>query len=981
MPSDEKSHYTPAPPIPSYDEATRGASSSSPSDWEQPPPRSSLDTRPAHETEAQSLLNTSQPRQQGGSGGRRQQQPEGYRQPYVESDEEGSDWTLESDDDDDDDGHDHEEVRRGMQELEVEDPLMNGSTSSRSSSLWRKPISFSLPQWRWKWRLPRLTVRLPRANDTTNTTSNTNNNNDDAEAAAAAGEPSSSERRRWWQWRRRSSSSAGASSSSSPITSSAALLLMGRLLALTLVLGFLWLLFMSDVFTNMSRRIGGQMFDPEQVRQHVVHMVDPAQMRASLQHFTGYAHLAGTEGDWALARDVRNGFLRDGLEDVIVDEYQVYLNYPRADGRAVEILSSGEARDDQKPIWSAKLEEMDRGDETAGHPTLSFHGHSKAGDVRGPLVFANYGTRDDFAKLADMGINMEGAIALVRYYHGKPKKAGTKSEVADAALKVKAAEMAGFAGCLIYTDPADDGFVRGDVAPNGRFMPADGVRRDSVSLGNWVMGDVLTPGWESKPGQPRMTLDQTKGLLGIPSLPLAARDAQVLLQHIRGFGKKVPDMWRGGVPDLGDDGWWTGNASGPVVRLRNDQDDEQHQTVWNVRGRIAGIEQPDKTIYIGSHRDAWSLGGAVDPGSGTAVMLEVARVLGDLAARGWRPLRTVEFASWDASAYNLIGSTEFVEERLDGLRQDAYAYINLGAAVSGTELSARGSPVFRRMLARVLDRVIDPVGNASLAVLWAQEGGDSEDEGDNNNNWGGNLDGLCDVHGDYAPFQYLAGASSLDLKFTDGEDGGDVGRDYPAHSAYDSLDWMTRVGDPDFAYHAALAQVVLLLVLEIADRPVLPFDMGSYALELERYAAELEGWVADFSSKEKMMKMKMKMKKDEGKGDREEKGRKGEKEQEKLDVNKLRDATKIVESVAVEFDKWEQMWETSIIRSNGWEPSALGKQRCEYNNRMAAFETGLLDTEFPGPVSNPPLFPFLLITDERYLCIVIIIACHCMLLN
>lgn len=991
MPSDEKSHYIPAdpsedeaPPIPSYDEAIRGGSSSR-TDWQQPSP--SLDARSAHETEAQSLLNTSQPRQQTGGGGRRP--PNGYRPPYVESDGEGSDWTLESDDDDDD-GHDNEEVRREMQELEVEDPLMNGSTSSRSSSLWRKPISFSLPQWRWRWRLPRLTVRLPRANDTA---SNTNNNNvEDGNRAETGGEGRESRGRRWWQWRPAVwTNSSGDPVITTQISSSALLLLMGRLLALTLVLGFLWLLFMSDVFTSMSRRIGGQMFDPEQVRQHVVHMVDPAQMRATLRHYTSYAHVAGTEGDWALAHDVRATFLRDGLEDVVVDEYQVYLNYPRADGRAVEILSGD--GDDQKAIWSAQLEEMDRGDEAAGRPTLAFHGHSKTGDVRGPLIYANYGSREDFRKLADMGIDGTGAIALVRYYGGDRDKSGD-----DAAHKVEAAELAGFAGCLIYTDPADDGFVRGDVAPNGRYMPADGVRRDSVSLGTWVMGDVLTPGWESKPGLPRMTLEQTKGLLGIPSLPLAARDAQVLLQHLRGFGEKVPSdsAWRGGVPDLGSDGdgggWWTGNASGPVVRLRNDQDEEQLQTVWNVRGRVAGLEQAERTVYIGSHRDAFSLGGAADPGSGTAVMLEVARILGDLAARGWRPLRTVEFASWDASAYNLVGAAEFVEEHVDSLRDDAYAYINLGAAVSGTRLRARGSPVFRRVLARVLDRVLDPAppqeqtepgqegseGNASplsLGVLWAQAGRD--DNGDEATGSGA-LDGLCDVRGDYAPFQYLAGASSLDLKFVDdGDDDGashdydnDDGENFPAHSSYDSFDWMARVGDPDFSYHAALAQVVLLLVLELADRPVLPFDMGSYALELERYAAELEGWVENYQQKGNKEQSKSgsvfkssshdtAVEKEERREmdlgldvdvDVDEKEQRGENDKI-LDVSKIRDATKLVESVAAEFDKWEQLWETSIIRSNGWEPSGLGKQRCQYNDRMALFETGLLDLEYLGGVS------------------------------
>ena len=706
---------------------------------------------------------------------------------------------------------------------------------------------------------------------------------------------------------------------------------MGRLLALFLILGFVWLLFMSDVFTNMSRRIGGQMFDPEQVRQHVLHMVDPAQMRATLHHFTSYAHLAGTEGDWALARDVRNAFLREGLEDVVVDEYQVFLNYPRVDGRAVEILSGD--GDDQKAIWSAKLEELDLGGETAGYPTLAFHAHSRSGDVRGPLIYAHYGSRDDFKQLKDLGVETKGAIALVRYYGGQDGD--------DPALKVKAAELAGFAGCLIYSDPADDGFKRGDVAPNGRFMPSDGVQRASVSLSNMVMGDLLTPGWESVEGQPRMTLEQAKSLPGIPSLPLAWRDAQELLQQIRGFGVKVPGTWRGGIPDMGDT-WWSGNASGPVVRLRNEQDEEGRQTIWNVYGRINGIEQAEKKIFIGNHRDARSFGG-VDPGTGTAVMVEVARVIGDLAARGWRPLRTVEFASWDAGAYNLEGSTEFVENNLEILQADAYAYINLGAAVSGTRFRAAGSPVFRRVLGRVLDRVLDGDANATLRALW--------DEGDEtgDHDAGGGLRALADTHGDYAPFQLLAGTSSLDLSFVGGAIDGEPATRYPAHSSYDTYDWVSRVGDPDFAYHAMLAQVILLLVLELADRPVLPFDMANYALQIGRYAEELERWIAERPGKRS----------DDGPGDgdqdvdqknaRKEGG--GEAKQGELDVGAIRTAAKSVEHLATEFDKWQQAWESSIIRSSGWEPSGLGKQRCEHNDRMAAFETALLDLEQGGGVS------------------------------
>ncbi|KAI0171963.1 Zn-dependent exopeptidase [Hypoxylon sp. FL1284] len=839
MPS-EKSQYIPPPPIPSYDEATGGNSSSRP-DW--PPPASPIDARPEHETEAESLL-YSRTRQAHSS----RNAPSGYRPPYVESDDEGSQWTLEDDSSDDDEDA---QVRREMQELEVEDPL-DGS-SSRSSASWRKRIASSLPQWKWRWRLPRLTVRLPRQNDTEDT---------------------------------QESESSGTSRFRLPnINSAAAVLLVGRLLALFLILGFIYLIFMSDLFTNMTRRIGGQMFDPEAVRQFVQQNVDSGMMRNTLMHFTSYSHIAGTEGDYALAMDVRNDFVKYGLENVMVDEYYVYLNYPKEGGRAVEIMSE----DGKEAKWKAALEENEVGGETAGRQTFVFHGHSKAGDVRGPLIYANYGAREDFKRIADKGIDTKGAIALVRYY-------GTQG---DRALKVKAAELAGFAGCIIYSDPADDGFLKGETAPNGRYMPADGVQRGAVSLMSWVVGDVLTPGWESKEGQPRMTTEQTAGLVKIPSLPISWRDAQVLLQHIQGFGDRCPDEWHGGVPDVE---WWTGNSSSPAVRLKNEQDEEEKQEVWNIYGKIAGVEQSEKSIIIGNHRDAWAFG-ATDPNSATAVMLEVARIFGDLVARGWRPLRTIEFMSWDAEEYNLIGSTEYVENNLDALRKNAFAYINLDVAVTGQEFRAGASPVFRKVLHKVLDRVVDPNFNTTLRALWDDRNAE--------------LEGLG-AGSDYVAFQDIAGTSSIDISFG--------GAAHPYHSVYDNFEWMERVGDPGFIYHNLLGQVLGLLILELADRPILPFDMGNYALALGKYLGDLWQWGED----------------------------KGVNERYNLDP--IKNSIQEVEKAITNFEKWEDGWEQTLVASSGWEPAGLGQRRCNYNDRMAAFETGLLDLELGGGIPNRTQF-------------------------
>lgn len=568
MPSEKQPFYDPVPPT--YDEALATSSRR----W--PAQRSE-----AEEPETQSLLPHAE------SSATSSRRPTRYRPPMVETDDEDSLFGSDSEVDDDDD-EEAAHVRREMQEMDIEEP------SRSRGSTWSKRIGFklSLPRWKWSWR-PRLPqIRLPLSSRTAA-----------ADGADAQDNETATESRRWEMPK---------------LDNLTLILAFARLVALVVVLGFLYFLFASGIFGGLSSRLGvGLRFDPEDLRQHVQRNVEAMRMRASVQHFSHYAHIAGTEGDYATAMDVENMFHRAGLDKVEVDEYYVYVNYPRQDGRTVQILDKG----GEKAIWTAKLEEDEMGGETAGRQTYAFHGHSKSGDVKGPLIYANYGSRDDFKKLEEKGIDTQGAIALVRYY-------GTQT---DRSLKVKAAELAGFAGCLIYSDPADDGFLKGDVAPHGRFMPADGVQRGAVSMMSWMVGDVLTPGWESKKGMPRIKVNETAGLVKIPSLPLAWRDAQVLLQHLRGHGQPVPDGWKGGVPDVGE--WWTGNLTSPVVRLQNEQDEIEQQPIWNVYGKIIGMEQTARSVILGNHRDAWAFG-AVDPHTGTAIMIELARIFGGLLQRG-----------------------------------------------------------------------------------------------------------------------------------------------------------------------------------------------------------------------------------------------------------------------------------------------------------------------------------------------------------
>lgn len=651
------------------------------------------------------------------------------------------------------------------------------------------------------------------------------------------------------------------------------LILLGRVFAIMLVVAIVYILFMSDLFTTTANRMAGQMYEPESVRVFVQDQMSADNIRSYLQRITQYDHVAGTEGDFALSQYVEGMFAEAGLEKVWTDEYEVYLNYPKAGGRAVQILNA-----DGSAQWSAKIEEEQAYDPPR-QQSMVFHGHSKSGNVTGPLIYANYGSREDFKRLYDSGIETTGAIALVKYYGNQ----------GDRALKVKAAEEVGFVGCIIYSDPADDGFVKGEVWPNGRFMPSDGVQRGAVSLMSWVIGDVLTPGWPSKKGQPRMKPDESTGLTKIPSIPLAWRDAQPLLQAIKGFGQPCPEEWHGGVPDVE---WWSGNLSSPIVHLMNEQDEVERQPIWNVMGRINGVEQREKSIIVGNHRDAWAFGGA-DPGSGTAVLLEVVRIFGVLVSRGWRPLRTIEFASWDGEEYNLIGSTEFVEDNIDKLRKDCFAYVNVDVAVTGQEFHASASPLFQKALLRVLDRTSDPSLNISMRQAWDERGA--------------KLEGLG-AGSDYVAFQDMAGTSSIDLGFS--------GDPFPYHSVYDNFEWMEKFGDPGFEHHRVLAQIEALLILELASLPVIPFDMSSYSSAITRYTLDLDSWAGNHGANQ------------EG--------------NTPWSIEPLREAVLQFNRESQSFDRWEQQWEANVYPS-GIESVFFNNQRLAHNTRMGQFEADLLD--------------------------------------
>ena len=396
-------------------------------------------------------------------------------------------------------------------------------------------------------------------------------------------------------------------------------------------------------------------------------------LRESNRYFAGRPHLAGTSRDRELAEYVRDRFTALNLEEVAISTHEVLLPWPEE--TSVEMVAPRS--------WRASMTEdpIDGDAYTQAPPAelgLPYHAYSRSGEVTAAVVYAGSGNPEDYDRLDRMGIDVKGKIALVRYsvpysYRG---------------FKALTAQERGLAGILIYSDPADDGFAKGAVYPAGPWGPASHIQRGGIVYDFLVPGDPLTPGWASTPGARRIAREDARSLPAIVSAPLSWKDARVLLESIG--GPLAPSEWRGAMPLTYRVG------GGPLVVRMRVRADDRVRPVWTVTGIMRGVERPDQVIVVGNHRDAWIYGGA-DPSSGSAALMELAETLGALARDGWRPRRSILFASWDAEEFTLTSSTEWGEEHAEMLRDHAVAYINVDSAASGPRLSASAVPSLNRL--------------------------------------------------------------------------------------------------------------------------------------------------------------------------------------------------------------------------------------------------------------------------------------------
>eukprot|EP00250_Pteridium_aquilinum_P021645 c25187_g1_i3 orf=413-2740(-) len=528
------------------------------------------------------------------------------------------------------------------------------------------------------------------------------------------------------------------------------------------------------------------------------HFVETASRTKAAQHLkelTRLPHVAGSSEDMATAAYVQASFEKYGMKTHLKD-YEVLLSYPLE--RSVTLSFPNGS------VVSLSLREeplQGESNSTIAKATPPFHAYAPSGNVTAEVVYANYGRQEDYTKLEDLSVNVSGKVVIVRY--GEVFRGDVVSIAANA----------GASAVILYSDPKDfagggkDGFF-----PDAKWLPPTGVQRGTVFQG---VGDPLTPGWPSTAHGERLSDADVAAILPrIPSLPISADDAWCILSTLGGV--IAPPEWHG---DLHIPQYRVGAGA---VKLNLIYTETKKLTmVRNVFGVIEGAEEPDRYVLLGNHRDAWTFG-AVDPSSGTAALLEIARRFGMLRRRGWQPRRTIILCSWDAEEYGTIGSTEWVEQNIDSLAVKAIAYLNVDCAVAGPGFYAAATPQLDNLLKEVTKEVHDPdIHEKSVYDMWA-----ASTKGRSM------VTRLGGGGSDFTSFLQHAGVPSMDIYF---------GKDYPVyHSLYDNFYWIEKFGDPTLKRLIAAATIWGLTSLRLADDLIIPFHYKVYAEELEAYTKAVE---------------------------------------------------------------------------------------------------------------------------------------------
>jgi N-acetylated-alpha-linked acidic dipeptidase len=549
--------------------------------------------------------------------------------------------------------------------------------------------------------------------------------------------------------------------------------------------------------------------------------VNRAELRSWMEQMSSEPNQVGSPHDKANA-DFTLGKFKEWGWDARIETF--YVLYPTPKSEMLELVA---------PVaFKALLHEPEvAGDKTSAHTAGAlppYNAYGADGDVTADLVYVNFGTPEDYAELERRGLDVKGKIAIARYgacWRG---------------LKPKLAQEHGAIGCIIYSDPHEDGYWSGDIYPKGGYRPEDGVQRGSVADITLYPGDPLTPGIGATKDAKRLRIDEAPTILKIPVIPISSADARPLLAALE--GQVAPAGWRGALPFTYHIG------PGPAKVHLAVFSDWSLKPIYDVIGVMKGAEFPDQWVVRGNHHDGWVFG-AWDPLAGNIAVMAEAKAIGALAKAGWKPRRTLVYASWDGEEPGLLGSTEWAETHADELRRKVVLYVNSDTNGRGI-LFAGGSHTYQHLLNEVAGAVLDPETGATVIDRWRARikaaGVEKRPPGVGFTpeeqlmlkaaNAGADLPITALGSGsDYTPFLQHLGVASLNVGY-----GGEDVEASIYHSTYDSFDHFLRFGDPKFVYCVALAQTAGRLVLRTAGADVLPMRFSDLADTVARYVAEIE---------------------------------------------------------------------------------------------------------------------------------------------
>ncbi|KAL5545635.1 hypothetical protein UlMin_005322 [Ulmus minor] len=507
-------------------------------------------------------------------------------------------------------------------------------------------------------------------------------------------------------------------------------------------------------------------------RRNFISSASNSTIAGYLRDLTGHPHLAGTKPSMETALYVQNHFKSQGFDAHMVP-YETLLSFP--------VHASVSAHFSNGSHVDLPLSEWGLADQAKDGVVRPYHAYSPSGSAQAKAVFVNYGREEDYRALGRLGVKVNGCVAIARK-GSLPRR-----------LVVEKAALNGAVAVLIYAE--EDRFRKG-------------FERGTVMRG---AGDPLSPGWPSVDGGERLSIEDeevSRRFPKIPSLPLSTEAAEIIFGDLG--GAPAPPEWRSALS------FKVGRVGpGPTMVDFNYQGENKVATIHNVFAVIRGLEEPDRYVLLGNHRDAWTYG-AVDPNSGTAALLDIARRFALLMRSGWTPRRTIILCSWDAEEFGMIGSTEWVEQNLVNLGSKAVAYLNVDCAVQGPGLFTSTTPQLDNLFLEVIKKVNDPdLEGLTLYQSWRTRNGKN------------NIPRLGRLDSDFGPFVHHAGVPSIDIYY---------GTDFPVyHTAFDSYDWMTNDGDPSFQRHVAVADVWGLLALHLAGDSILPFNYLSYAEQLKEH--------------------------------------------------------------------------------------------------------------------------------------------------